>query len=177
MTSQPLVLNDIGCVADRVLFLDINRVLTSNAFVQFEWMMREINKSAYRALDPLAIDLLNDLEQLSRTQIVLYGSLLQHQMSDAVQYLSHSINCMSNLGFKHSRAIVGFIPCNHELLCAAKIDQYLQEHTDIKHYCILGDGTDVFRKQKAHFVNVSNKTGLARSDILECLNIFNRDIK
>ena len=172
MPNKPQVLNEIGCVADRVLFLDIDGVLNSTNWTIVEWKKRflqGIQKPITHECDPIAVEHLNSLLLLSRAQVVISSSW---RIYNSVQQI---VDYLKTIGFKYANAVVG---ATHVLddLRGAEIDQYLQEHSEIKHYCILDDDTDMLPKQKRHFVQVFGDEGLTHKNILDCLSVFERDM-
>jgi hypothetical protein len=171
--NTPQVLNDFGCVANRALFLDIDGVLNSTDWTIVEWKKRllsGIKKPITNECDPIAVSHLNSLIQLSRPQIVITSTWRKYY---SIQQI---VGYLKTLGFKHSGAVVGATPIVPGFIRGAEIDQYLQEHPEIKHYCILDDDSDMLPSQKRHFVQVLGDVGLTHKNILQCLSVFDRKI-
>jgi len=158
---------------DRALFLDIDGVLNSHDWTVLEYkkrLLQGIKKPIYAECDPLAVALLSDLVVLSHATIIISSAWRQfmsiHKISEYLE----------TLGFNHAACIVDATPVITGCIRGAEIDQYLQEHPEIKHYCILDDDSDMLAKQRAHFVRVSGSVGLTQANVLQCLTVLDRDI-
>ena len=154
----------------KVIFLDFDGVITTA-------------KSRYN-LDKDKIDLLGQIIDATDANIVISSSWRRNTLDDTKKYLS-TISHRVPFAFPYLDRLIGVTdrmysfklhrPDKHfRIHRGLEIDQYLDEHPEIKQYIILDDDMDMLLCQKQCFVKTDGIRGLSRKDVVKAISILNK---
>lgn len=153
----------------KVIFLDFDGVITTS-------------KSRYN-LDISKVRLLGEIIEATDSKIVISSSWRHNTLEDTIDYLSKISNRVPFI-FPYLDKVIGITsrmysfklhqPSTHfRIPRGLEIDQYLEEHPEIKRYIILDDDSDMLLSQKDFFVKTNSLKGLKKKDIKKAIKILN----
>lgn len=154
----------------KVIFLDFDGVITTA-------------KSRYN-LDKDKIDLLGRIIDATDAKIVISSSWRRNTLEETIEYLS-TISQRVPFVFPYLDTVIGITsrmysfklnsPDKHfRVHRGLEIDQYLDEHPEIKRYVILDDDMDMLLCQKPYFVRTHSQRGINSADVIKSIQILNK---
>ena len=163
---------------DRVLFLDIDGVLNSNNWVREEWQRRlertGLPKPITKAVDPVAVELLNTLVEHTQCCIVISSAWRNYNSLDNIKAV------LVGTGFKHPDSVVGVTPRlkyngaevgADACIRGREIRAWLNQCSDPQPlYVIVDDSSDMLPEQSIRFVRTRLLFGMTVSDACRCLH-------
>jgi HAD domain in Swiss Army Knife RNA repair proteins len=167
----------------KIIFLDIDGVLNSRAYTTsdaFKIATADISDAELMLIrhdlhiDPLAVDLLNDLIDKSGADVVLSSTWRAKYPPDAITTL------MATRGFKFK--VIDSTPVLHGKVNSSRIPRGKEIHAYLRSlpqwpdgFVILDDNDDMLTL-KDHLVLTSKKLGLTSQDVDTALKILNGDL-
>jgi hypothetical protein len=165
----------------RVIFLDLDGVINSDRSILVCGERLEkfkgsdvpyYEKFLLSNVDPIAVEMINLLVEMTDAKIVLSSSHRKHfnKISDFVQRLEKTRQYFSKIGFDSER-LIGWTP---ELLDVRgrEIQNWLDEHSEVAHYVIIDDSADMLDEQMENFVRTDGSDGFSAQNYRDCFKIL-----
>jgi hypothetical protein len=152
-------------MSNPTIFLDIDGVLNSLEYAILR--MEKLQESRIYGIDPYAIERFQHIFTIiPEAEIVISSTWRKYYTIEELR------DEFVNVGFKYPEKIVGYTPNlfhDRTKYRGHEIQQYCEEH-NIENYVIIDDSTDMLPKQKKHFVNTHNASGLTFDDVIEVIH-------
>jgi len=165
----------------RVIFLDLDGVINSDRSILVCGERLEkfkgtdvpyYEKFLISNADPIAVEMINLLAKMTDAKIVLSSSHRKHfdSIKDFEQRLEKTKEYFSKIGLDCER-LIGWTPSMWGIR-GAEIQSWLDKHTDVTHYVIIDDSSDMMEEQMENFVLVSGGDGFSAQNYRDCFKIL-----
>lgn len=153
----------------RIIFLDIDGVLNSNAWSEYVHLHRNDFSNVYipEWQDKNAIDMLYEFCKENEIKIVLSSSWRHHTVEETRQYLE-KYDYLKKL----NELIIDVTGYDASRIRGNEIKTYLEKHPEHNNYVIIDDDNDMLYEQFHRFVWINAYYGLRKGDLYNIKEII-----
>lgn len=156
----------------KVIFLDIDGVITDKSYMRF---------------DATKMKMIKGLCIATEAKIVVSSSWRRGNLADTISELTGFGNSYVPVPYALSDLTIDITPYviasetgergrQFHVQRGVEIDLWLKDH-DVENYVILDDENDMLYDQASHFVHINCKEGLTIDDCFKAVDILNNKIK
>lgn len=149
----------------KILFLDIDGVLNNDRSTYYPDKTLPYPLSV---LDKKCIEFLNEIVERTKCKIVISSSWRHHGIP-AIQKLFDQMQMPEIYDVTPDFFYKAPYYCRGD-----EIKEWLDQHTDVTHYCILDDNYIILDEQTEHFVLVDEAVGLTNEDKIKAIQILTK---